>query len=336
MKKIGKHILKTLNYVFVVSLSVLCLMEIAYRYQWIDFYKTEFNALNQNMPSDCQKRILVFGDSFSAQQESYVNLLRETHPETCIYNAAVPGTGIMQTRIIAKSRIEKVHPQMVIYQMYLGNDLIDIHHPINWAKLNPMRNLYWWLSDRFRVVAHLNHKLGQLSHAAASDIDNAHDPKNEASFSVDKYSSRTKLYLKSDSKYLDKSVRALEDYDRRIQKLLEGIEYLRSVTPKTCPLVVLMIPHCTQVNDHYFEQYQSLGAKFPDKSSYMTAEYDLLAQLRSHFSDDDITFINPLPSLRKHDLVEKPLYYANDPHLNANGHKVLHHFFAPIIKPYIE
>ncbi len=322
-------------YVFFVCCTVLCLLEIVYRYQWIDFYRTEFNALNKKIPDNCKNSVLIFGDSFSAQPNGYVDQLRDEFPNTCIYNASVPGTGIIQTSLLAKRRLNATNPKLVIYQMYLGNDLIDIHHPINWSELGVVRNLYWWISDRFRVLAYINQKLGQVSHSSTLDIDKDYDSKNEKVFSVDKYSSRTKLYLKSDPYYLEKSVGAATEYSFRIKKLIDGIGYLRAKIPDEVPLVIMPIPHCSQLGGHYYNEYLKLGAKFDNKKVYLQEDYALLSKLKKHFKNEDIVFLNPLPALSDQDSEDKRLYFANDPHLNKTGHQVLKQFLTPILHDYL-
>ena len=96
VKKWGKRLL---NAAIMAFLSLL-LLELVYRYQWIDFYATEYHFLNPDLNlEDERPRVLVMGDSFTASDSNYVDQLRSEFPEMQFVNSAVPGTGAVQVHI---------------------------------------------------------------------------------------------------------------------------------------------------------------------------------------------------------------------------------------------
>ena len=51
---------------------------------------------------------------------------------------------------------------MVIDQIYIGDDLLDLHKPINGMTLPPARHLFWAVPDRIHVMAALNYRLARF------------------------------------------------------------------------------------------------------------------------------------------------------------------------------
>jgi hypothetical protein len=130
MKKATSFLSKTLrtglglSFILIVS---LCLLEIAYRYQIIDFYKLELQALNPDLEKEYTNgNVLIFGDSFSGFPNGYVEQLRQEYSETNFINCAIAGTGIRQHALFFDSRIKRFKPNQILYQFYVGNDLLDI------------------------------------------------------------------------------------------------------------------------------------------------------------------------------------------------------------------
>ena len=157
--------IRILSYFLYVLLFVVLVLEIVYRFQIIDFYKAEFRAFNPEVKSRKQnKSILVFGDSFTAQSGSWLYQLRENLPHYKIVNSVITGTSIDEASYIAPGRIRAVNPDILIYQLYVGNDLLGITHRLNWKAWSIGRNVYWLLSDRLRILSYVNYRMGHLGH----------------------------------------------------------------------------------------------------------------------------------------------------------------------------
>jgi len=145
----------------VILISTILLFEICYRFYLIDFYNVENNYFN-NPDIKKKKTILFFGDSFTASNNNYISMLSDSFPESNIINAAVPGIGIRETSIFASTRIKQYKPDIVVFQVYTGNDFTDIKHDLNFNSLSLIRNLYWYFSDKFLGIRYINYKLGQF------------------------------------------------------------------------------------------------------------------------------------------------------------------------------
>lgn len=316
-----------------VYLVVICLLlfEVVYRYQWIDFYSSEFETLNANLPDKSdgdQKTILICGDSFTADPNGWVSKLQKDFPDHRFVNAAVPGTGIDETLIIAPDRISEYKPDVFIYQLYVGNDLLDIDHPTNWGELPFMRNVYWSFADVFLSLRVLNYKIGQATHHFDRDIEK-YEPKTDSIFEPSKYNAREKMYWKAEPGYFENAAMVSPDHLDDFQFLLEGLEELRTQLPTGCKMIVIAVPHAAQVNETQFNSMQHIFPDFPinsTKAQWLEDEnypfqfgLQQYAKLRSN-----VAVIDLLQFLRYVDAPDKPLYYVNDPHFTDNGH----HFMA--------
>ena len=127
LKKIGKIILR----VFLIGIITLCIFELSYRYQWIDFYKSEWRFHNSEVSEKSKNSILILGDSFSADPNGWVYMLRDSLEEDAIYNAAIPGVGPETYELIFKRSFNNAKPNHVIVQMYVGNDQYDYEKPVS-------------------------------------------------------------------------------------------------------------------------------------------------------------------------------------------------------------
>ncbi|MEL7223064.1 MAG: hypothetical protein AAGJ93_17200, partial [Bacteroidota bacterium] len=122
-----RKLLRGILYLLFLLVATILLLEVSYRWNIVDFYGANLRRLNteelgtkSDLPS-----VLVIGDSFSADMSSYVGFLRDSLREHRIINAAVPGTGVRQHQRFFKQRIREFQPEMLIYQLYVGNDLLD-------------------------------------------------------------------------------------------------------------------------------------------------------------------------------------------------------------------
>jgi len=289
----------------------LFLLEITYRYQWIDFYSTEWNALNENEENITGEKTLIFGDSFSADPNGWVVKLREIDTNTTYFNASLPGVGLETFRLIAMDRLEEVNPSRVIVQLYVGNDLYDYEKHVNWSELSLMRNLFWSISSKFSVLNYLNYKSGQFSTSSIGA-----GSKLEDSFSVNNYSGRTKLYIDADDTYPVSAVNLEGSSSEIFNELVEILNEISKMLNPETELCVLVIPHCTQVHQNYRDRFSSLGC---DLSNLKIQENIWCNRLKK----EGFNVFDPLKTFRSHEDQGEELYFQNDPHLNSKGQKVL-------------
>jgi len=160
-----RKLLRTIGYLLFVSIISVAGLNLVYVSGLFDFYKPELTSFNsgKDLQSSHEKdTILVMGDSFTAGNNSFPNILRNILPDHRIINSGVSGTGVAQTLLMAKDRIERFEPDIFVYQIYPGNDLFDIRYPINWKQLPFSRNLYWLISSKLRVISFINYRLAQI------------------------------------------------------------------------------------------------------------------------------------------------------------------------------
>lgn len=305
----------------IVFISIL-LLEFCYRFYIIDFYEPEFKVLNSE--DDTNKKdvdLLVFGDSFSASANNFPSILREKYKNKVIINTSVPGFGLKQINVIAKSRIKKYNPKAILYQVYVGNDLIDINHLSNWKNLSLARNLYWSISDRLIFTSYLNFRLAGIKFHSAQE---SNPDIIKQLFSVEAYNSRTKLYAKADSDYLYNSVTISDDFKDRYSIWKKKLSKFLSKVPEGTKIYIMFIPHCAQVNEYYYQNLEDLGLSFNKHFTFNELTYGFIEKANKDFElNKNLKFLNPLAVLRKNDSINNRLYYSNDPHMNETGNIIL-------------
>ena len=303
----------------------LNVFEVVYRYNWIDFYKSELNALNpeKDLNLEKEKTILIFGDSFTANSNSWVNVLRDSLQNFNIINSAIPGTSVFQQNIFFESRIDQYNPDQIIIQLYVGNDLIDYDRPTNWAQQSILKNAFWSVSDIWISIQYLNYKLGYFK----SGKDNG-KPKEEGKFNPESYNHRTVNYINSDPNIIQHSINASGNMKKEMDELM--IDLNQMIFNIDIPISIILIPHCSQVNEYYSFNMKELGAILdPDQS----LNYGFMNQMEKELiSDEKIRIYNCLPTLINNDSESSRMYYFNDPHLNKAGQLIIGGFILRNLK----
>lgn len=313
--------------------AVIIALNVIYLSGLVDFYKPElttFNSEDDLSEDNGKDTILVMGDSFSAGNGSYPNILRNIVPRYRIINSSVSGTGIIETKIMAKKRITRFKPRIFIYQIYVGNDMINITYPINWGKISLARNVYWALSSRIRVVSFINYRLGQLE----VSIDRRYtefkpSPEYYISndeFSVEKYTERPVIYNTADSNLINNTVllegRRKEDFGI----LIAGLKKVLKLLPIECRTIIVVVPHMAQLNELNLSRAKQLGARLDEPDRILETDYPFIEQLEEQLPGAVI--LNALIPLRQAEEKEISVYYTNDDHLNINGQKILADYIA--------
>lgn len=311
----------------------LLVLEVIYRFQFFDFYKPEITLLNKTTKDKkVRKKILVFGDSFTATPSGYVAKLNSFFPDMQFINSAMPGIGAQEINIIAPSRIDKFNPDMVIVQLYVGNDLIDIKKPINWSNLSVTRNCFWYISNYFYSIRFINYRLAQLKTILGQSIE-SNQLKNNDSFSVERFSKREQLLLSADPYYYEKSIFVTNHFDDRFESYLKNITDIYTLCDtRNIKLKLLIIPTCCQVNDRYLTHFKTIGAKF-NHTSINDTLYPFINKLNARMGNcKSLEILNPLPAFQKAESKKLNLFYNNDIHLNETGDSVLAEFISSTLK----
>lgn len=318
---------RVIKYALLGVISVLLVFEGIYRFQLIDTYRPELEAYNAEddlVSSDERETMLIMGDSFTAGNYSYASHLRTLFPNYQVVNAGMSGTGIVQANIVAPQRFETFKPSILIYQVYVGNDLINIRYPINWETVSTIRNVYGLVSDQIRSVSFLNYRLGQLwygltrpsvSNTPVVDVPNP-------SFSVDTYSPRQQIYIQADPHILEKQITVQGDRRRDYLHFLKQFQELASYcSPTDCQVFILLIPHAAQVHPRYLANMQALGAKFERPAQILADEYPFRIGIADNLSQENVSLIDPLEMLQDRERSGEVMYFHNDGHLTLEGQR---------------
>jgi hypothetical protein len=319
-KAFFKKWLRRIAWLPLILLVLLAILEIFYRNQWMDTYKRELNALNPPTgPANPSKKVLAMGDSFTAAENSWVNVLRTRHPDWQIVNSAVPGTTIYQANLMLEGRLETFKPDLLIYQVYVGNDLFDLRYPQNWGEIGWGRNIYWGLANHVRSLAWLNYALGQFKRAASMP-DFAQGKENQGAFDPAKYSERERLYLRAEPELIRNQVSLEGGREEDMEDYMELMkEFLATAREAGCRVLVLVVPHCAQVEPRYGERMRMIGAKGAEYGGEIGgAMYPFWRKL-AELQGEGAGFVNLLPLLSEREGMGEAMYYLHDAHLNDAG-----------------
>jgi hypothetical protein len=320
-----------------VSLSLaLFVLEWLYRLQPVDTYRPELHTFNppQVLGSNDQPTLLVMGDSFTAGRTSYAGILQDTLREWRVINAAVSGTGVLQALYMAPKRFAQFHPSILLYQVYVGNDLFDIRYPLNWRTISPVRNIYWFLANHLRALGYLNYRLRQVKEtltlrqrhplSLVGTVVAASAPTDTTVFSVEHYDPRVKLYVRAEPALIEDSIlvrgQRQHDYVVFLERLAQLLAYCK---PEACRAYILVIPHVCQVDAAYLTHLSQLGAHFTSPAALGLPEYPFLVRLRERLAAwPNVDIVNPLPRLRQAQ-AQQAMYHANDEHLSPAGQQAI-------------
>jgi hypothetical protein len=219
---------------------------------------------------------------------------------------------------MASSRIKRFEPDILIYQIYLGNDLLEYRHPTSGDKMSTLRKVYWWLSDRLLVLGYINAKLPQLKAYVKEDPNPGAGAKLTTAFAPDKYNRRIKMQFEIEPQLVERTVLLQEERGEDFLYYTRAVGGLLDRAPADCKVIVLVMPDCAQLGAPYLERMEELGAIFENKEAFLAEDFPFYRELKYTLSRDGRFFINALEYLRDEDR-GKPYYYENDPHLNPAG-----------------
>lgn len=332
-----RHRVVILVLVNLVVLTVAAvLIEAAYRGQWVDFHRGDLIASNppEALKESSRPTILALGDSFTVGRDNWPGTLQTLlGPDVRVVNSGVGGSTIRQMRVMAASRLRRFHPEWVICQIYTGNDLTDLRHPLKADGIRPLRRLYWLATDagmmspwffntRLRLAAD---RLAPVSRLPPTERNRIIREMEARPFSVDEYSPRSRTLLGADSTLISDQIAltgpmavAWSDYRKHL------LELIRSCVSHGAELVLVVIPHCSQVNAVYAERFRRLGAEFPDPELLDVDEYPFVLGLRETAAGHPgVAVLNTLPALRGAESAGEGLFFPNDPHLNPAGRRLV-------------
>ncbi|MEO1517017.1 MAG: hypothetical protein AAFV95_18480 [Bacteroidota bacterium] len=324
---------KQLVYLCFLGISVLLLLELSYRWYVVDFYGNNLSSLNEKteLTSHKDATILVVGDSFSADRQSYVKSLRHQWPDYRVVNSSIPGTCLRQHELFLPKRLQQFQPDLLLYQLYLGNDFLEFRPPVKSPNISLARRLYWLVSDYFLVIRFLNAKLPQIRQATYHDLPTSADPKMADHFVPQQYSARSQMQFRAEPHLVHHSAQMMGQRGDDGREITQRLKRLLQEVPSNCQVVLLVIPHCLQVHQRYGERLAQIGAAQAPLHSITESNYPFVEYLRTELADQRIHIANPLGHFQEAER-QKQIYYAQDPHLNPGGQKILGDFLVDFLQ----
>ena len=355
MKYKTKHRLTPQRLLFIAAYGLCCILfillavELIYRFQLVDTYLPELKSYNLKedlADSGGRKTILIMGDSMTAGNQNYPAIMRDKLPGYRIINSGVSGTCILETALIAPKRFAEYKPSVFIYQVYVGNDLFEIRHPVNWKAIPFLRNVYWVLSNHLRSLVYLNYRLMQRFvglHQALSGTRDSRSSKEQGvgtgiaqskTFSAEMYTSRTRINLQAEPYLLENQIMAEGNRKKDFEIFLNKLKVVLSLCKEgECQAYILIIPQCCQTNDYYLENMKLIGAKFNHPTEIHKGEYPFVTETKKALAyKSNVSVLNPIQSLRKGETEGKSMYFQDDEHLTEDGQAAIAEFIVSYVK----
>ena len=317
-----------------VGLFTLMLFELCFRLHVIDFYSHVFQDLNSEFDrSEAKPDMVLVGDSFSAFKKGYAQVLNDSFPEFNMHNISVPGTSVREQHLFGKYHIKRLQPEVVIFQYFVGNDLLGWHHHLNWEEISVVRNAYWRISEHLWSIGYLNHRLASIRAYQANEV--LQLKKVEAEFSPESFSVRDRRYFRAEPDLIENSVYLkngrsdhMEDYLLRMNKLFESI-------PKKTKIFILVIPHEAQVSEAYKERTEALNAVFTNDFRIGSGTYPVSQKMTEYFSTDErIEVLDPTAEMAQWEEDGQALYFSNNSHLNYKGQIMIGEYLVEKIRSF--
>lgn len=319
-----------LTYAFVCLICFIFLFELTYRYQLVDFYKPELRSNNSDsdLHDKSKRTILAMGDSFSVGEASWIGFLRPRLTDYRLITAAISGSGIVESLLVAPHRFREFNPEVFIYQIYVGNDIQDIRRPLNWHTMTLPRYIYCFACSYagLRSLIFVNYRLAQLAQSFHADPEPPPETNPQGEFSPDTYLKSARLYFQAEPYNLDDTIMVKNHRRRDVDTLVRNLFKLFAYCRDNCRKYVVVIPDSAQVNHHYLNNMKKIGASFADEVMVLEDAYPFVAQLAERLAGKGIKVLNPLPLFKKSENHGLSVYYKNDPHLNPAGQALLGKF----------
>ncbi len=305
--------------------AVLVIVEVSYRLQWPDPHRAEFEAFNQGLvdKEGQQSTLLALGDSFTAGARGWPYNLNSVLGEGWrVINSGVGGTTITHADQISRLRFRQFHPDVVVYQTYIGNDLLDLRHPREAGGLGVARRFYWWMVDSGVIAPwYLNHRAAGLAAQRSFDRESA-AAAVKTPFSVDHYSPRDRRLSRLDPHNIERQIlvegpsmeAAWRRYSGALQRLAEQCR------ESGADLVILVVPHCIQVAPVYRERFTAMGARWSNEDLLARSPSPFVTRVREALGDQSsVRIVDLLPAMLQAERGGVRLYSTNDPHLTPEG-----------------
>ena len=180
----------------------------------------------------------------------------------------------------------------------------------------------WYFNTRLRIAAD---RLAPVSRLPPVERERIIREMEARPFSVDDYSPRSRTLLAADPTLISDQIAVTGEMAAAWSDYRENlVQLIRSCASHGAELMLVVVPHCSQVSPVYAERFKMLGARFPDPTLLHTDEYPFIRRLRKPPPDTPESGCSTsCRSLRSRESAGERLYFPNDPHLNPAGRQVV-------------
>ncbi|MFN7987400.1 MAG: GDSL-type esterase/lipase family protein [Thermoanaerobaculia bacterium] len=318
-----------------VLLAGLVLLELLVRSAAVDFYAPELaRGTPQPGPGGPPlPTLLALGDSFTANPDGWVSRLRSAlGPGWRVVGSGVSGFTTRQIARIAPGRVARFAPRVVVVQLYAGNDLLELRHPVRWRSAHVVRNLFWTLSDAgFESPGLLNYRAGQAAGALLRRLGAAPLPEGgrlaleSRPFDPSLYNARDRDLLALDPSVVERQLRLSGGMEQAFEAYAAHLRSILAACRRGgARVVVFVVPHAVEVDPAWVARFEALGARFERPGALAEPESPFgLAVRRVVATEEGAAFLDVKPALRAAEAAGRGVYRNNDPHFSPEGDRVL-------------
>ena len=267
------------------------------------------------------KRVLIFGDSFMEALQVKMNQstpylleksLKQINENYSTYNFGHSGYGTDQYYLGLKKYSQLYKPEIVIFSLNIGNDLVDINPELS----------SWNCRPNLRII---DDQLTRLNNACEEDsfftkiLRKSRLVKfvrekyakiiNERKYQIDNIPVNYYIFQENDSRYVS-SFEINEKIILESKKIADQYE---------AEFILVLLPSKMQVDEDYWNNIIERYPEILNKS--WNLNYPNI-KIMDFCEKNKINCLDTLPSFKSGFENGKVLYYETETHFNAEGHKL--------------
>lgn len=301
-------------------------------------------------------RVLAVGDSFTwgagvSYDEVFVTLLerrlQSSTPDAEVINVGVPAWGPHEELHLLKAYGVRFQPDLVLLNFFIGNDIQNkrgeslslpqilivagqsyyVHSDGNWVHDRIGTDRWYLYHDLNYLLRVGGARLWRAVHGAQERVADAMSSGESAPL-VSREQYVRGIYERSDI-YLAEDTRYFAQHWARTQHTL--LAFRDVLAERNIPMLLVVIPDPVQLDGMLQKEYLASVGQGADRYDFQKPSRLLLAWCR----EQGIPTVELLPAF---EAAEKPagLYFQNDIHLTASGHRLAAQVIGPALQAQLQ
>lgn len=276
-------------------------------------YRTDEKGFRNPTPWPVTADIVALGDSQTfgygvSDEESWPSLLDQALPESRVLNLGLIGGSPQQYRRIYETFGSGVHPKLVVFGLFAGNDLGDARSFQDWLDAGAQGNYDVWRFFGGRPAGSGRGWKGWLESSYLLTFLREAKSTFGSTFAGQTVEMADGSRLRLAPSILRREAERARPGNPDFERVMEAIEATRvKAEADGASFLVLIIPTKEEV------YLPTLGRPFPDTAGPFARQLDAAG----------IPTLNLTPTFREHASAGEALFFEVDGHANARGYRLM-------------